>query len=480
MNQKGDCKMKKTDRMICLGLTLMVVFTMINVRFISTNPYNGRTVGIEFLTTAEAGGKTIKGAMPAFPAHDTLKTKDDIWETLLTESMYVFYVLSYCPEIFDMLPPENQDILNDKLLSYNGSYNSDTRELLQVYTETYDSIIVLENLVARFLEDTIPLQKNLNPQSGKELYSLAKRIVLEFYVTLGCTASGATDMQLLDSSRNEADQIDAYLRKFDANYDYDTYFKQDLAVIKPLYSRVYKNLAQYYSNHSISMTANGARLIEPEQTTDVFANLEPYDASLELPFEKILDPFEAVDESFEKEIAMVGMIFTLEDFYRVGGLNQIVTYTDYDVNDGSGKLLWDYVINSFDGKIQHYNIRDFDKYYAAYKDFIPYLVQYFKLCHLDRAELVADNGQQWLLYCHGLFYAQEYVKLLYGHVLNDPTFTHSQFDDELVYPLNFNVLDSSIDMVYEANYEITKPVYAQVYGELIAFNDLMSGMVIFK
>ena len=74
---------------------------------------------------------------------------------------------------------------------------------------------------------------------------------------------------------------------------------------------------------------------------DVFANLEPYDASLELPFEKILDPFEAVDESFEKEIAMVGMIFTLEDFYRVGGLNQIVTYTDYDVNDGSGKLLWD-------------------------------------------------------------------------------------------------------------------------------------------
>ena len=472
--------MKKTARMICLGLTLMVVFTMINVRFISTNPYNGRTVGIEFLTTAEAGGKTIKGAMPAFPAHDTLKTKDDIWETLLTEGMYVFYVLSYCPEIFDMLPPENQDILNDKLLSYDFSYNSDTMELLQVYTETYDSIIVLENLVAGFLEDTIPLQKNLNPQSGKELYSLAKRIVLEFYVTLGSAASGATDMQLLDSSRNEADQIDAYLQKFDANYDYDTYFKQDLAVIKPLYSRVYKNLAQYYRNHGISMTANGTRLIEAEQATDVFANLEPYDASLELPFEKILDPFEAVDESFEKEIAMVGMIFTLEDFYREGGLNQIVTYTDYDVNDGSGKLLWDYVINSFDGKIQHHNIRDFDKYYAAYKDFIPYLVQYFKLCHLDRAELVADNGQQWLLYCHGLFYAQEYVKLLYGHVLNDPTFTHSQFDDELVYQLNYNVPDSYIDMVYEANYEITKPVYAQVYGELIAFNDLMSGMVIFK
>ena len=472
--------MKKTVRMICLGLTLMIVFTMINVRFIGTDPYNGRTAGIEFLTTAEAGGKTVKDAMYAFPANDALKMKDDIWEALLTEGMYVFYVLSYYPEIFDMLPPENQDILNDKLLSYDFSYNSDTMELLQVYTETYDSIIVLENLVAGFLEDTIPLQKNLNPQSGKELYSLAKRIVLEFYVTLGSAASGATDMQLLDSSRNEADQIDAYLQKFDANYDYDTYFKQDLAVIKPLYDRVYKNLAQYYSNHGISMTANGTRLIEPEQTTDVFANLEPYDASLELPFEKILDPFEDVDESFEKEIAMVGMIFALEDFYREGGLNQIIAYTDYDVNDGSGKLLWDYVINSFDGKIQHHNIRDFEKYYAAYKDFIPYLVQYFKLCHLDRAELITNNAQQWLLYCHGLFYAQEYVKLLYGHVLNDPTFTHSQFDDELVYQLNYNVPDSYIDMVYEANYEITKPVYAQVYGELIAFTGLVSGMEIFK
>ena len=457
--------MTKKVRITSFLTAAVLAFTMGGVKLEKTNDYEGEHISFSIVATAEAETTSnVLKAMPKFPEPSKVKA-DVIYEKLLDQAFFIMNVMNHMPEAFDLLPQEYKDIINNDFFTFTGDYYSSFDVLLDLYTKVYDPVVKLEEIVATYLDELIPLQKDFKPSNGQEMYTMARRLCIETESTLGL-ASGGTNVGLFDAVRNDIDQLCTYLDKMGPDYDFDANFKKDLGKIKPLYDKIYKNLAKFYSNNGYKFGKGGTRLFGQREETNVLANLEPIDENAVLPFEKMLDPCGSVDEPFEEEMATVGLAFGLVEFYDIGGVAEMSKYTGYDYNSPEAKVLWDYAFGMSNGKVK-YKKGDFAKIYPVFKEFTTYMAQYMRICHIDRPELIAENGNQFYANIKGLYFTSEYFMLIYGRFLNDMTLTFSFFNEENHSYLNPNLVGSQVDAYYASGYEMYKSIYSQEYGELM-------------
>lgn len=462
--------MTKKVRITSLATAVVMFLTMSGANIKKVNDYNGEHIEFSIVQTAEAeASKYFLYSLVHAPAGN-FTTMDRLSLPVNTMILNMMVMYECMPEIFDLaLTPEEKQVLDECYALY---INEKPEKAFKIIHEKGNAIYnKLVDYLCDYMMGLEPLSKELNAKNGEELYSQTKRLYLEANIYI------ATNKWF--NENKQVGKLSGYLKDFNAimaemedpNYDLEANYKADMKRLSKLYSNVYSTLNSCYKADGIKASYNKNGVKVTRSTGRVAATNESYDDPVDyeayFPYAEILDPFTDYNPAYvDKDMANYSIIYAGVRFLNEGTLQIICDATGYDPNTGDSKYYWEVVNKNANG---NYYLGDYNKVLKGYHEFTLYLEKYFRMCHLERPELVAENYTQMEDYAQGM----EILCFLMMDMLG----TYGNNPDRSIYINNAYTICNSLELYanlsnedkYSQLYENTNNTYMELQKGLVRY-----------